>query len=340
MPDHLTPGVYVEELPGPRTIQPAETSVTALVGPARSGPVGQAVRATSAEQVADAFGARSWLGRAAADYFGNGGQVALVVRSTDRATSLTALAAADPFQLLVRHPKALGRAAAHRLAVERRAFLVVDSPDGSLPAGLGHNAAAYHPRLVDAEGRARACAPAVAGIYARTDQARGVWKSPAGTEADLRGVAGLETVLDDGDVNLLATAQVNALRVWREGGPVVWGARTASDDPEWRYVAVRRTALFLENSLVDGLGWVVFEPNAEPLWAQVRGSVEAFLNGLWRQGAFPGAKADEAYFVRCDGSTMTQADLDAGRLVVLVGFAALKPAEFVILRLEIRTATP
>jgi phage tail sheath protein FI len=139
-------------------------------------------------------------------------------------------------------------------------------------------------------------------------------------------------------VDDLAGRGVNPLRLL-DGKTVVWGSRTAApQDPEWRYVPVRRTVLLIEKSLERGLQWVVFEPNAEALWARVRGCVEDFLFLLWRQGALQGRKPDEGYFVRCDRSTMTQDDLDNGRLVCEVGVALLKPAEFVVFRTEQRTS--
>jgi phage tail sheath protein FI len=173
---------------------------------------------------------------------------------------------------------------------------------------------------------------AVAGILTRTDTERGVWVSPDGER--VVGTLGPAVELDDASVDSLGLAAVNAIRFVPGRGIRLWGARTLADtDAEWKYVHVRRLAAFLEQSIQQGLQWVVFEPNAPRLWTQVRALVRTFLTSVFRSGAFPAATADEAFFVRCDRTTMTQDDVDAGRLVVHVGFAPLRPAEFVILRI-------
>lgn len=206
------------------------------------------------------------------------------------------------------------------------------------------NAAMYFPWLRQTnplrDGRVEDFPPcgAVAGIIARTDAQRGVWKAPAGQEAVINGSVALSVSLTDMENGELNTRGFNCLRTFAGAGRVVWGARTREGDDalasEWKYLPVRRTALFLEESLYRGLQWVVFEPNDEPLWAQIRLNVGAFLNGLFRQGAFQGASPREAYFVKCDRETTTQADIDRGVVNVLVGFAPLKPAEFVVLKLQ------
>jgi len=175
---------------------------------------------------------------------------------------------------------------------------------------------------------------AVAGIFARTDARRGVWKAPAGVEADVRATTGPVVSLNDAECQGLNGLNVNALRVMPGGGLVVWGARTLSSDPEWRYVPVRRLFLFLQRSISEGTRWAVFEPNDEPLWAKLRLSVGNLMMDLWRDGAFQGAKPEEAFFVKCDNETNTVADINAGRCNILVGFAPLKPAEFIIIRIE------
>jgi len=180
-----------------------------------------------------------------------------------------------------------------------------------------------------------------AGIWAKTDSRRGVWKAPAGIEFPVLGVSSLEFVVEDPEQDYLNPAGVNALRRMPGFGPVVWGARTRSTraNPEWRYVPVRRTALFIEESVYGGIQWAVFEPNDSRLWSSLRASIESFMNGLFRVGAFQGDKASDAYFVRCGlGQTMTQDDIDRGQVIVLVGFAPLKPAEFVIVRIQQKVA--
>ena len=178
----------------------------------------------------------------------------------------------------------------------------------------------------------------IAGLYARTDSNRGVWKSPAGTEATLAGVQAFEYMLNNGENGILNPLGVNCLRFFPTYGFVSWGARTlrGSDDAgsEYKYVAVRRTALFLEESLLRGLQWAVFEPNDEPLWAQIRLNVRAFMQDLFRKGAFQGKTPNDAFFVKCDNETTTQEDIDHGIVNVVVGFAPLKPAEFVIISLQ------
>jgi phage tail sheath protein FI len=176
-----------------------------------------------------------------------------------------------------------------------------------------------------------------AGMWSKIDARRGVWKAPAGVETGLLGVAGLQYVVENGEQDVLNPLGVNALRALPGFGRVIWGARTLSTraDPEWRYVPVRRTAIMIEQSIYEGIQWAVFEPNDHRLWASLRTNIDAFMNGLFRSGAFQGEKASDAYFVRCRlGDTMTQDDIDAGRVIVIVGFAPLKPAEFVIVRIQ------
>jgi hypothetical protein len=212
-------------------------------------------------------------------------------------------------------------------------------------ASLRHqNVALYYPRPeipdVLKGARLRLVAPSgtMAGNYARTDSARGIWKAPAGIEATLRGVQRLEYKLTDPENGTLNPLAINCLRSFPVYGNISWGARTlvGSDQQasEWKYVPVRRTALFLEESLYRGLHWVVFEPNDESLWAQIRLNVGAFMQNLFRQGAFQGSSPREAYFVKCDSETTTQNDINLGIVNIVVGFAPLKPAEFVIIKLQ------
>jgi uncharacterized protein len=172
---------------------------------------------------------------------------------------------------------------------------------------------------------------------------RGVWKAPAGVETSLLGVAALRYDVGDGEQGQLNPLGVNALRRLPGFGHVVWGTRTLSTkaDPEWRYVPVRRTAIFVEQSIYNSIQWAVFEPNDHNLWASLRSNIDAFMNGLWRSGAFQGEKASDAYHVRCGlGDTMTQPDIDRGQVIVIVAFAPLKPAEFVIVRIQQKVAQP
>jgi phage tail sheath protein FI len=239
---------------------------------------------------------------------------------------------------------------------EHRAFLLVDPPSSwtdkdkakaGIEAGVGttsNYAAIFFPRLRQPnplrDNQIEDFVPcgAVAGIFSRTDAQRGVWKAPAGLEATLRGVPALSVPLTNAENGELNPLGVNCLRSLPPAGRVVWGSRTLEGDDrfasEWKYVPVRRTALFIEESLYRGTQWVVFEPNDEPLWAQIRLNVGAFMHNLFRQGAFQGTTPREAYFVKCDKETTTQNDINLGIVNIVVGFAPLKPAEFVIIKIQ------
>lgn len=243
----------------------------------------------------------------------------------------------------------------------RRALLLVDPPsswnDVSDPTSTGSgvdssafglardaNAALYFPRVRCPdplqESRLATFAPCgvVAGVIARTDAQRGVWKAPAGLDATTIGVNELAVPLTDPENGQLNPQGINCLRALPGAGRVVWGARTLRGADrladQWKYLSVRRTALFLEESLYRGTQWAVFEPNDEPLWAQIRLNVGGFMQNLFRQGAFQGTTPREAYLVKCDAETTTQDDVNLGIVNILVGFAPLKPAEFVIIRIQ------
>ena len=242
--------------------------------------------------------------------------------------------------------------------VERRAFLIIDPPPTTdkpeemlslitgpkLPKEEHGTGAVYYPWIKIADplknGKLRTVAPSgtIAGLYARTDSTRGVWKAPAGTEAALVGVQGVAYSLTDLENGTLNPRGVNCLRIFPVFGPVAWGARTTRGDDQmtdqWKYVPVRRLALFLEESLYRGTKWIVFEPNDEPLWAQIRLNLGAFMQTLFRQGALQGSTPRDAYFVKCDKETTTQNDIDLGIVNIVVGFAPLKPAEFVVIKLQ------
>jgi phage tail sheath protein FI len=206
------------------------------------------------------------------------------------------------------------------------------------------NAAVYFPRtfVPDPVNNNRlksvAASGTIAGLYARTDATRGVWKAPAGTDATLQNVQALAYNLTDLENGALNPLGVNCLRTFPVFGSVSWGARTLEGADvlasEWKYVPIRRLALFLEESLYRGTKWVVFEPNDEALYGQIRLNVGTFMNNLFRQGAFQGQTPQEAYFVKCDKETTTQADRNLGIVNIEVGFAPLKPAEFVILIIQ------
>jgi len=243
---------------------------------------------------------------------------------------------------------------------KKRAMLIIDPPAtwtnpdsaksgvNSLRTALGTdyctNAAAYFPRLKMADSLKQNLVDefvpcgAIAGIYARTDAQRGVWKAPAGQEASLSGVQEFTYKLTDAQNGTLNPLGLNCLRAFPVYGNIVWGARTlAGADQlasEWKYIPVRRVALYIEESLYRGTQWVVFEPNDEPLWAQIRLNIGAFMHDLFTKGAFQGTTPRDAYFVKCDKETTTQNDIDKGIVNILVGFAPLKPAEFVIIKIQ------
>ncbi len=244
---------------------------------------------------------------------------------------------------------------------KRRAMLLIDPPsswktktdardnfvrEGSqgYPSIRSKNAAIFFPRLIQPnplrDNQMEDFVPcgAVAGIFARTDVQRGVWKAPAGIEATLVGVPKLSVPMTNEENGELNPLGINCLRAFPATGRIVWGSRTlrGADQlaDEWKYIPVRRTALFIEESLYRGTQWVVFEPNDEPLWAQIRLNAGAFMHNMFRQGAFQGTTPRDAYFVKCDKETTTQNDINLGIVNIVVGFAPLKPAEFVIIKLQ------
>lgn len=276
---------------------------------------------------------------------------------------LYALEKADLFNILcippylengnVDNASLIGTAAAY--CEQRRAMLLLDPLkgwDGKARAKAevsdigtkSKNAALFFPRLKQPDplrdNQMDDFVPcgAVAGIFARTDSNRGVWKAPAGLDAVLVGVPQLSVPLTDAENGELNPLGINCLRAFPASGRVVWGARTLQGDDrlssEWKYIPVRRTALFIEESLYRGTQWAVFEPNDEPLWSQLRLNIGAFMHNLFRQGAFQGSSPKDAYFVKCDGESTSQNDIDLGIVNIVVGFAPLKPAEFVVIKLQ------
>jgi len=283
--------------------------------------------------------------------------------SQSKKTGLYALEKADLFNLLCIPPYVINGdidstliTAAATYCEKRRAMLLIDPPTSwtdkeaakaGINAGVGttsKNACITYPRVMaynplrDNQIEDFVPCGAVAGIFARTDAQRGVWKAPAGLEATLNGVPALSVNLTDAENGELNPLGINCLRSFPGVGRVVWGSRTLQGADrlasEWKYIPVRRLTLFLEESLYRGTQWVVFEPNDEPLWAQIRLNIGAFMNNLFRQGAFQGKSPREAYFVKCDKETTTQNDIDRGIVNIIVGFAPLKPAEFVIIKFQ------
>jgi uncharacterized protein len=372
--DYIKPGVNISEIDGgPRSISGVATSVTAFIGAACMGPMKSAALVSSFADFESQFGglsADSELGYAVRQFFLNGGIQAWVARVTDASSEaellqgIQCLDTVDLFDLLVlpgvADPIVLTAAADY--CQRRRAFFIADAPqDAKTPAQMlqriqssalprSSYASVYYPWLQISDplpgGHLRIHPPSgtVAGVFARIDSTRGVWKAPAGNEADLRGLNGLEYNLSDGENGLLNPHGVNCLRAFSNHSPVVWGSRTLDGDDargsEFKYIPVRRTALFIEESVYRGTQWVAFEPNNEHLWVEIRRHIDDFMIGLFRQGAFQGRTPRDAYFVKCDAETTTQINIDLGVVNIIVGFAPLRPAEFVLISIQIRSAQP
>lgn len=308
-------------------------------------------------------------------FFANGGQRAVAVRvpdpdgeeatspagligSREKGTGIYALDMIDDVNLLVVPNQTHHDIHAEMLsyAQDRRAFAILDLPAeiattaqakdwlATLPPTGRSHAATYYPRIRypgsggASEGRYQSNSGAVAGVIARTDQILGVWHAPAGMYARIVGAVGVETALPEKQIREFAQSGLNPIRVMPGSETAIWGGRTLADadgNVEWKYISVRRTALFIEESLYRSLKWTVFEPNGEVLWLAIRLSVVAFMHSLFKQGAFKGASPRDAYFVRCDGETTTAADIASGIVNVEIGFAPLRPAEFVVITLKV-----
>lgn len=339
------------EQPARQPIAGGPTAITAIVGTSGRRAARQPRTVRSSAELDARFGPEpSPLGDAVRRFFTAGGTQAIAVatRPGDVAAGLAALATGPPFGLLCVADPADGavRRAASALARDRRALFVADADPGwqRAPVSLEdftsgmvlENSALYFPRAAGGG----AVSAAVAGTIARLDAARGIGRAPAGRDARLLGVDALAARVDDREGERITALGMNVLRDLSGVGPVIWGARTLANEGDWKYVPIRRLALYLEHALDAGLRWVAFEPNDAALWAAVREDVGAFLHARWREGTLLGRRPGEAYAVRCDETTMTQADIDGGRLVVMAGFAALRPAEFVILRMAFATSPP
>lgn len=359
-------GVYIEEISGrPPTIEGVATSIAAFVGYTRAGDLDKAVdihRFADFERTHGGLDSDSPLSYAVSQFFENGGAHAIVVRVAKGAvgSGLHALRDVDFHILCV--PETFDMAAdpgpvvreAAKLVTDRRAFYIVDPPSGKSIEDIAdwaanfeeRNLAVYFPALciADPRGGLRTipASGGLAGVYARTDRERGVWKAPAGSDAAMRGVDSVSYALSEAEVRNLNRMGVNALRVMAGRGLMPWGSRTMrgsdANADEYKYIPVRRLALYIEESLFRGTRWVVFEPNDEPLWAKIRLHVGAFMQQLFRHGAFQGTTPEQAYFVRCDATTTTWADRNMGIVNIELGFAPLKPAEFVVIRVSQRTA--
>ena len=367
--EYLAPGVYVEEVPGgARPISAVGTSTAAIFGvaPAAAASLRTPTFVTSFREYGQVFATgqdtSNVLSNAVAGFFQNGGSRCLIVNLGDAGRNgivpddLLLIDALDEISLVL--APGYADAGSYEALIgdcERRGdrFAILDTPrdidpldrltrvvgsgDGLRPrSSIGGYAAVYTPwiEIHDATTRDWIDQPPsghLAGVYARTDATRGVHKAPA--NVPLIGALGLTRQIGRAEQGLLNPVGVNVIRQFSHGFRV-WGARTlAESTSEWRYVPVRRLATMITQSIERGTRWVIFEPNDEPLWAAVRRDVGAFLHTMWRDGTLQGAKEEEAYFVRCGRDTMTQADIDAGRVIVAIGIAPLRPAEFSIARI-------
>jgi uncharacterized protein len=332
-----------------RSIEGRREHAAGFAGFASRGPT-EPTLVTNYTQYRQQFGTSGPLARAVKGFFENGGLRLFVARALgeDDAEAVTAIASLDAVED-VRILAAPGRtsptvqaALIAQAELRRDRFVVLDGEPNpaDLAAILAHRApfdssyaAYYTPWLqVTERGRKVAVPPSghVAGVYVRSDIEHGVFKPPVNQV--VHGITGLTRNLTASDQEVLNPVGSNCIRNMAGRGLRVWGGRTVSRDPDWKYVSTRRCVIYLEKSIYIGTQWAVFEPNAEPTWAAIRASIEEFLVTEWRGGALAGAKPEEAFFVRCDPSTMTAEDIAEGRLVCLIGVAMLRPAEFVIFR--------
>ncbi len=360
--EHLTPPPIASDTP---------TSVTAFVDFFASGPVNIPTTVTSFFEFQEIFGGldpRSDASYQVRQFFNTGGDSAVIVPIATEPSAPAFASALDaaladlttPFDLLCLPATAnlavadmhTTMLAAQTLCAEKNAFYLADIPSSktfSTPSAIeawfantGLSArscsAIYYPRLnipdplTENALRETPASGSIAGIYATTDKTRGVWKAPAGTSAIIPG-ATPALLIDDAATAQLSSKAINVIRTFPLYGTVIWGARTTAgaNNLDYQYVNVRRLSTYIEQSLRSGLQWVVFEPNSPTLWASIRLVSANFLNRLWQQGALAGSKPDQAYFVKCDTTTMTQTDIDNGRINIQIGFAPLQPAEFVII---------
>jgi phage tail sheath protein FI len=368
-----TPGVYVEEVSsGSKPIEGVGTAVAAFVGVAPGGPAGRPLRISSwthfervytdpRQPENGPFVPEAYLAHAVQGFFANGGRVCWTVRAGRQRSAvqeaLASLAEVDEITVVSvpdRTPRSRdleGHVIGHCEAAGNR-MAILDPPPGLEPRDVldwrtsirsrdSEAATLYWPWIEVADpltDRPLFVPPSghVAGVWARTDNAHGVHRAP--TDGTLLGAAGLAYTIRKDEQEELGRAGINSIRSFRGRGIRVWGSRTLSSDPEWQYVNIRRLFLYIEASLDAGTQWVVFEPNDEQLRKELRDSISRFLTRLWMDGALMGASPEEAFFVKCDQETNPPEVVESGQVVVEVGFAPLRPAEFVVLRISRLTA--
>jgi phage tail sheath protein FI len=357
---------------GTHPIAGAPTGIAAFVGWAAQGPTDQAILLRDWLHFQLQFGTldpRFYLGYSVSHFFANGGQQAYVVRLASDGNGGAAAASAAvmtgvhlldavPIVNLLAVPGESDPGLIAQLqayCAGRKTFLLVDSapsstfatlqygPDSRMTGANAINSAFYFPWLnaLDAQQNVTRPFPPsgyVAGLYAATDAARGGWRSPAGLRANRTGESGPVLELTDPQVGVLSARAINCIRHIAQFGDVIWGDRTlgGSDQAgsQWQYISVRRLFIYIEQSLSNGTQWAVFEPNNEQLWAQLRSSVGAFMQTLFLQGAFQGTTPAQAYFVTCDAGNNPQSSVDQGVVNILVGFAPLYPAEFIVIQIQ------
>ena len=374
MGEYPTPGVYVEERPSqPKPIEGVSTSTAGFIGPCHKGPFKKGTLVTSLAEFERAYGSGrrlrlddgvlrpNYTWHAVRAFLKEGGRRLYVARvprwkAGDCQKALKCFETTEEIAIVAAPGSTFGAAgtAIAKALIEhaermRYRFAVLDSGPGqtiehvrAMRARLtSAKAALYYPwvRVKDPMKAGELSLPPsgfVAGIYARADLARGASKPPAKEVVKL--AVGLDHKVTDAEQAGLEAESINCIRSFGPRAFQIWGGWTLSEDPESKYVNIRRYLTFLEASIDKGTQWAVFQPNAEPLWAHIRRTVQDFLTNEWRSGRLSGTTPEEAFFVKCDHSTMTQADLDHGRLICLVGVAALRPAEFVIFRIGQWTA--
>jgi len=348
MPEYLAPGVYVEEVSyRAKSIEGVPTSTAGFVGETSTGPTNEPCLVQSVAEFESLYGTECHVAQAARAFFAQGGRRLFVFRVTGAVDHAAALRALEGIReiAIVAAPgvDATDALVAHATRCNR--FALVDAPrTPTIEEAIAWRtrvdspyAAVYYP-WPRAGSMDVPPSGVVAGLYARTDLEHGVWKAPAGVTEPITGVTGLERPLSEAEISDLVAGGINPFRALPDGSIVAWAAHTTSSDPEWKYVNVRRYLSYLERSLDRGTQWTVFEPNGAPLWADVQETIGDFLEGEYRTGGLVGRTPEEAYFVRCDQTTMTRDDIDRGLLVCLVGVAPARPAEFVIIRIGRWTA--
>ncbi|MGD6934415.1 MAG: phage tail sheath family protein [Candidatus Bathyarchaeia archaeon] len=350
------PGVYVEEVSFPLSIQGVSTSTAAFIGETQKGPSTPTL-ITSWQQFQTVFGSYfgegQYLPYSVEGFFLNGGPRCYIrkVTGNDYTTALTEIEKIDSISLIY-VPNAQAVSGLTDLLIDhceklKNRFVIIDSIQGQSPSNVSKPkrvssfAALYYPWIQVRQGAKLCFVPPgghIAGVYARTDTEHGVHKAPA--NQPVNGAVGLEFMVSDAQQGNLNLQSINCIRKFVGKGILVWGARTLSSDPEFKYVNVRRLLIYLEQSISKGTKWVVFESNNQTTWAKIKSTVDSFLSASWQAGMLTGTKPQDAYFVRCDRSTITQNDIDNGKIIVQVGVAPVKPAEFMIFSTSQKTSKP